>query len=153
MTTLGIIVFLTLLGFFAGRQAEKSHFTSIRKREKEFNHIPWSNVGRKVNPNDYLDSKFVSGNVVIAQDYFKTLVAGLVGLIGGRITTYESLLDRGRREALLRLRKEAIDWNADEILNIRFETSNIGMNKQGADSGSIEVFAYATAVKKNEVHT
>ena len=85
------------------------------------------------------------GNVVISVDYFKRFVAHLRMIFGGRVHTYESLLDRGRREALLRMQAEASDLGATMIFNTRFETSSI--SKGGRDSvGSVEVLAYGTAV-------
>jgi uncharacterized protein YbjQ (UPF0145 family) len=58
----------------------------------------------------------VSGHVVIAQDYFKSFLASLVNITGGRVTSYESLLDRGRREALCRMRESAKAWGCDQIV-------------------------------------
>lgn len=148
MIELGIFLGLLTLGYGVGTAVERSHFKSLRQREEELNSIPWANLGRKSDWSGCQDSKFVSGSVVIAQDYFKGFLAGLISLTGGRLGVYESLLDRGRREALCRLKEEAKNWGCDYIANIRFETSNIGMNKQGKATGSIEVLAYGTAIKK-----
>lgn len=147
MIYIGFFASLLILGFVVGSIIEKKHFQNLKQREQDLNSIPWSNRGKKDNYSDYSDSKFVTGSVVVAQDYFKSFVAGLINLTGGRVTSYESLLDRGRREALCRLREEAKAWGGDSVVNIRFETSTIGMNKGGDTLGSIEVFAYGTALK------
>ena len=69
-------------------------------------------------------------------------------IVGGRIKSYESLLDRGRREAILRMKKAAAELDADVILNLRFETSGIGqVTRKKGSIGSFEVLAYGTAVK------
>jgi uncharacterized protein YbjQ (UPF0145 family) len=47
----------------------------------------------------------VSGSVVVSVDYFKRFLAGLRTLVGGRVTSYETLLDRARREAILRCKE------------------------------------------------
>jgi len=61
------------------------------------------------------------------------------------MTSYESLIDRGRREAILRMKQEARKLNADYVFNIKMETSSI--SKGGGNSiGSVEVLAYGTAV-------
>ncbi|MGQ0547496.1 MAG: YbjQ family protein, partial [Betaproteobacteria bacterium] len=52
-------------------------------------------------------SRLVAGSVVIADDYFKSLLAGLYSFFGGPVRSYESLLDRARREAVLRMKAEA----------------------------------------------
>jgi len=54
------------------------------------------------------------------------------------------LIDRGRREALLRMKEWAPD--ADVFLNCRLETASISKG-EGKAIGCVEVIAYATAVK------
>ena len=48
-------------------------------------------------------SELVMGNVVISQDYFKRVAASLKGIVGGNIRVFEPLLERARREALVRM--------------------------------------------------
>ena len=86
--------------------------------------------------------KLVNGSVVISIDYFKRIYAGVINFLGGDVTPYESLLDRARREAVLRLKQDAL--GADEIINLRLETSSI--NKTSKNIGSVEVLASATAI-------
>ena len=59
------------------------------------------------------------------------------GLVGGRVSAYESLVDRARREALLRMKGQA--RGALEVACTRITTSNLG-------PGSVEAIAYGTAV-------
>ena len=88
-------------------------------------------------------AELVHGHVVISVDYFKQILAGLRNLFGGTIQAYETLLDRARREAVLRLKESCP--TANEILNLRIETSSI--SKGGGDRiGSVEVLAYGTAI-------
>ena len=67
--------------------------------------------------------------------------------MGGRILSYEKLVERGRREALLRLKDEAAALGADFVLNVRFETMTIARNRQGQGVTGVEVLAYGTAVR------
>ncbi|MCH6588380.1 MAG: YbjQ family protein, partial [Proteobacteria bacterium] len=83
--------------------------------------------------------------VVISVDYFKRFVAGLRMIFGGRVHTYESLLDRGRREALLRMQERAKELGANMIFNVRLETSSISKGARRS-VGSVEVLAYGTAI-------
>ena len=85
--------------------------------------------------------------MVIANDYFKAFVAGLRNLFGGKIRTYETLLDRARREAILRMKEEAQKLGADFVFNIKYETSNIS-GQYSKRLPVIEVHAYGTALKK-----
>jgi len=143
MEQLILFAILVALGYFFGQRAERKHFASIREREAAFRTLPTIMLKKPLNPEDIRDYKLVSGNAVIAVDYFKRLVASLVNLFGGRISSYESLLDRARREAMLRMKENA--GNAHEIINIRYETSSISKGAQ-QNIGAVEVLAYGTAI-------
>lgn len=142
-----LIVFLILLslGYGFGRYSEKQHYKSIFKREKELNNIPA--IAAKIPPfrRQDLNSQLVSGNVVISVDFFKRFIAGLRNIFGGRITSYETLLDRARREAILRMKEQAETLNAEFVFNIKLETSSIHKGR-GNSVGSVEVLAYGTAL-------
>lgn len=141
-----LIVFLVLLalGYGFGRYAEQSHYRSIIAREKRLNRIPA--VVTKIAPLDRpYRAELVTGSVVISVDYFKRFVAGLRNLVGGRVTSYESLLDRARREAVLRMKEEAEALGAMYVFNVKLETSSISQNARSG-LGSVEVLAYGTAL-------
>lgn len=142
---LGLVLVLLVLGYTAGTIAEKRHYRSILRREAEFNDLIM--IVCKTLPESAAAPKtrLVLGSVVISIDYFKKFVAGLRMLFGGRIHTYESLLDRGRREALLRMQESAKKLGADMIFNVRFETSSISKGARKS-VGSVEVLAYGTAI-------
>ena len=142
-----LIVFLVLLalGYGFGRYSEKKHYKSIFKREKALNNIPA--IASKIPPfrRQDLKSQLVTGSVVISVDFFKRFIAGLRNIFGGRVTSYETLLDRARREAILRMKEEAKNLNAELVFNIKLETSSIFKGRKNA-VGSVEVLAYGTAM-------
>ena len=145
-----LTLFLGLLGagYYWGKRSETRHLESLRSREKTLSQISWSSVGKKEDfSQNSLTGELFIGQVVIAQDYFKAFIAGLIGIVGGRITVYESLLDRGRREALCRLRESAKNVGYTSIVNVRFETSTVGVNKHNQAAGVVEVLAYGTGIK------
>ncbi len=142
---LGVLLVLLLAGYVFGRRAESRHYASIREREDQFRHVVVLNerfppAGRMGH-----NSQLVSGNVVVSVDYFKTFIAGLRSLVGGNISAYESLLDRARREAILRMQEAADSLGAELVINMKFETAQISGNA-GKGLGSIEVLAYGTAL-------
>ena len=144
MEQLIFFIVLIMLGYVFGSRAEAKHFRSIEEREQFWMTRPASTYKKVSDPRRTIrKSQLVCGNVVISVDYFKRIVAGLRNIFGGEIRVYESLLDRARREALLRLHESCGD--ADEIINLRLETSSIykGQRKQ---VGSVEVLAFGTAV-------
>jgi uncharacterized protein YbjQ (UPF0145 family) len=138
-------VVLLALGVLFGRLAERRHYRSILRREAEMRDliiVVSRTLPEAANPPG---TQLVLGSVVISVDYFKRVVARLRMIFGGRVHTYESLLDRARREALLRMQERARELGAAMIFNVRFETSSIFKGKRNS-VGSIEVLAYGTAV-------
>ena len=148
MIELGVLLTLLVLGYVFGQRAEKKHFKSIIEREKATLNVPIVTLKTPPPINRHnLHTELVSGNVVISIDFFKKFVASLKMLFGGKITPYESLLDRARREALLRIKEQAQLSNAFVVMNARIETSSISKNSRRKNSvGAIEVLVYGTAV-------
>jgi uncharacterized protein YbjQ (UPF0145 family) len=149
MEALIIIIILLVLGYSAGSITEKNHYKSIQEREKNTLHIPVVSMKKEehiLDPNRKVaHAHLVSGCVVVSIDYFKLVMASLRNLVGGNVRAYETLVDRGRREAVLRMKESAED--PDIIANVRVETSAIGQSADRGSVGSIEVFAYGTAVR------
>lgn len=147
MFEIAIFLALLFLGFVFGRFAEKRHFKSIIKREKDTLKVPVMTT--KSVPAQLTQCKtfLVSGNVVVSIDFFKKFLSGLKAMIGGRLTSYESLLDRARREAVLRMKESAINSGAKLVVNVRIETASISKHSSSRYSvGSVEVVAYGTAI-------
>lgn len=142
-----LITFISLiaLGYFVGSLTEGRHYQSIVRREKTFLHLPAVTFKNVYENKEIEKVQFVSGCVVISVDYFKRFLAGLRNLFGGEMKSYETLIDRARREAILRMKEEA--KGADIILNVRIETSSIGKSSYNRRTiGTIEAIAYGTAL-------
>jgi uncharacterized protein YbjQ (UPF0145 family) len=145
MADLLILMGLIALGYFAGSATERRHYRDIAKREEAFLHLPAVTFKSSPTLADAAESRLVTGCAVISVDYFKRILAGLRALVGGRVKSYESLIDRARREAVLRM-KEA-DPTADIIVNTRIETASISKGPTNRQSvGTIEALAYGTAI-------
>lgn len=143
-----VVLFFVSLGFIVGGLAEKKHFESLSQREKATEKLKVLNVGKKVTFTSEAESAFFVGSVVISIDYFKRMMAGFRLVFGGRVKAYESLIERGRREAVLRMKEQALGWGAEEIVNVRLETANIGEQFSGRQQlTAIEVVAYGTGVR------
>lgn len=144
-----LIIFLVLLilGYVFGQLAERRHYKSIIEREKQTLSMPVMTLKAVPEQLTRCRTHLVSGNVVVSIDFFKMFLAGLRSLLGGRLKSYESLLDRARREAILRMKESALADNAKVIVNVRIETASINKSsgrKNGV--GSVEVVAYGTAI-------
>ena len=144
----GLPILLLVLAYFIGSMIEKGHFRKIRKREEAVHGFPV--VSFDTMPDEWrADScTLVSGSIVISLDYFKRVIAGLRGLVGGRIKTYEPLLERARREALLRMTESAREQGYDAVFNVRLETSRLAnARRDGNGTAGVEMLAFGTAVK------
>ncbi len=137
-----------ILGYVVGSGVEKRHYESIRRRERRLMHIPLVNFSAGQPLPEAREVAFFVGSAVIATDAFKSFVLGLQNLVGGRVLAYESLIDRARREALLRLKEQAVEWGATEVLNVRLETSDVGSTDNS--NTSVEVIAYGTGLRQHQ---
>lgn len=125
----GIPIALLALGLFAGGYAERRHLRSLQQREaatrdmlvtqiKSFpGHVPGAN-----------SPQAIFAEVVIASDYLKTFLAGIRGFFGGEVRSYQTLLDRARREVTQRILEQARRQGYNAVCNLRLETADIGGN-------------------------
>ena len=71
------------------------------------------------------------------------------GLFGGRLHSYDVVLDYGRREVLLRLKRQAQQLGCSSIQNIRIETSMVQFAKNNkSKQASVEFLAFATGIRQ-----
>ena len=150
----GVISFLVLvfIGYSVGTITERRHFNSLKRREHDASQMRIMTIEEDFD-SSAADSKLVMGSVVISIDYFKRLLALVRNLLGGRVGSYESLVERARREALLRMKAVATAEGFDCIVNVRLETAAIGMRaNQKGQIGSVETIAYGTALKLSETN-
>jgi uncharacterized protein YbjQ (UPF0145 family) len=144
MWDIAVFVTLVVIGYVVGRILEARHYRSIRAREQELRDVMVfaSRFPPTLEP---LRQDLVAGSVVVSTDYFKRVVAGLQSIVGGRLKSYESLLDRARREAILRMKAEARGLGSTMIVNVKFQAFSIPGRKPGSLVG-VEMLAYGTAL-------
>ena len=146
---LGVPLVLLIIAYFVGTLIERNHYRSIRVRESKTRRMPVINFRRAPASWDIRDSGLVTGHVVISVDYFKRFLAGLRAIFGGRVKSYESLLDRARREAVLRLKEDARESGFDAVVNLRLETSRLASSRRdGQGIAGVEILAFGTGVKR-----
>lgn len=145
---IGLPILILMIAYFVGSHMEKKHFRSIREREAKLQGFPVVSFDTMPDEWRVSSSHMVTGSIVISLDYFKRVIAGLRGLIGGRVKTYEPLLDRARREAVLRMAEAARKQGYDAVFNVRLETSRIAnARRDGKGVAGVEMLAFGTAVK------
>lgn len=136
-----------LLGTWAiGGAVERRHFRQLRAREIRSRDFPLASTRDVPAGWQVLDCTLVCAGCVISLDYFKRFAAALRLLVGGRIPGYETLLDRARREAVLRMKESAHTAGYRAVVGMRLETSQVTAGRQRGTAG-VEVIAWGTALK------
>lgn len=142
-----IFIIITLFWLFFGKRVEKKHYISIQEREEKYKSIiVMSDKDLKRVKNNQSEWVLLIEGTVISIDAFKKLMAGFVNFFGWRMKAYESLVDRARREAVLKVKQRAYDGWYNVIANLRLETSSISKSTKNT-VGAVEAIAYATGLK------
>jgi len=141
----GVPLVLLALGFFSGRRVERNHLRQLDQREAQVRHLIVTNTKFIPPELGYRRAEILLGEAVIASDYFKNFVAGLRSFFGGELKSLETLMDRARREATLRVLEVAAAQGASAVFNLRLETSNIGAMQGKKQAPMAEVLVYGTA--------
>ncbi len=147
LLNLGLPLLVLLGAYFVGGAIERRHYRSLRVRESASHRFltitfPYVPPDREV-----VAAELVTGSVVVSIDYFKRFLAGLRMLFGGRISSYETLLDRGRREAIMRLKEASRNRGFHAVVNMRLETSRLANSRGDRGTAGVEVLAFGTAVR------
>ncbi len=132
------------LAFFTGFVFRNAHYQRIHEREDAT--IDQPAVTFRSLPDDRAveSATLARGSVVMSVDYFRHVLSSLKKLVGGELGYYSQMLDRARREALLRMKESVPD--ADIFVNTRLETTTL-IGKGDRPSGVVEIVAYSTAIR------
>ena len=144
----GLPFAIIMVAYLAGSWLERKHFASIIAREDDLHGFPLLTFEDLPPDWSVRSSELVSGSIVVSLDYFKRIIAGLRALVGGRVKTYEPLLERARREAVLRMADEARALGYHAVINVRLETSRLAnATTEGNGTAGVEMLAFGTAVR------
>ncbi len=141
---------LLVVGLLAGRLIERAHLRDLDTREEALGQkIGISNLDPAVSGQAVQVIGYVDGQAVIAADRFKIFVSGFRKIFGGEIRSLVTVMSRARREAVLRMLEEAQRLGADQVWNMRIETSSISRPEGAGQQQGVkaEVHAYGTAVR------
>lgn len=137
---LAMELILLPIGFFIGGAKERRHLRNLAQREAAMRQlVRLNNCKRVTDPENAQQSMALIGQVVIATDYYKTFTTRVRKFIGGEMKAMQILMERARREAIMRLLEQAHQAGATEVWNVRLNTCSIS-------AMSVEVIAYGTAV-------
>ena len=83
----------------------------------------------------------VSGSTIKTKNVGKDIGAGLKSLVGGKLGSYEKLMEEARVEAIDKMVAQAEAMGANAIVGVRFESTEV---MQGAS----EILVFGTAVTR-----
>ncbi|MEM8677823.1 MAG: heavy metal-binding domain-containing protein [Planctomycetota bacterium] len=143
--SIGVSFVLLMIGLVFGGAAERRHFRELQHREETMQHVLTTQVRVFLVPNpEGKTPRLVMAETVIASDYLKSFLGGLRKIFGGNIKSFETLLERGRREVTVKLKEQASELGYNAICNVRLTAANVG----GVGGGAVAMAAvqgWATA--------
>jgi len=148
MEQLLVPALLLALGFASGKAVEHLHYQDLAKRERRLRRLPVVTTRRVPAGWRVEDAALLTGTVVISIDYWKRFAAGIRQFFGGNVRSYETLFERARREAILRLKEAAAARGFDAVIGVRLESvelANQGANGKG--TAGVELMAFGTALR------
>ena len=132
-----------IAGYLAGKFVAAAQVASIEEGERSLPSILVTDLRTPPPGFDTEKAQLVVGESVVGTDYWTTFTAGVRSLLGGEVYSLNPLLGRARRQAKLRMLQQAARLGATAVINVRFETSDLG----GAGRAPItEIYAYGTAL-------
>jgi uncharacterized protein YbjQ (UPF0145 family) len=145
--SLAIVPVMLLGAWISGGILERRHLKNLLLLESGSRGVLAVTI-EDLPPDWHVEScELVMGNVVISQDYFKRFAASIKGIFGGNIRVFEPLLERARREALIRMKGVAHARGYDTIINVRIETATLASaRRDGKGTSGVEILAFGTAI-------
>jgi uncharacterized protein YbjQ (UPF0145 family) len=146
---LGIAFVLLVIGFGVGGWTERRHFRRLNERELMYKGVLITNLRSYPDSDQVSGGTLVTGECVIATDYFKSFVAKLKKIIGGELRVYLSLMDRARRESIIRLVENAKAQGCDAVCNIRYVSADVGGSTTERKAATmVAIIASGTAYRR-----
>ncbi len=144
-----IFILLMLGGYFIGGANERRHFRALQNREAAMVNLVTTQSKHFLDPKtDSEPPCLLVSEVVIASDYLKTFLAGLRNIFGGEVRSFETMIERGRREAVLRIQEQARQMGFNAVCNVRLNTATLGNRRAAMAAVICTATAYHSHVQQ-----
>jgi uncharacterized protein YbjQ (UPF0145 family) len=144
-----LILPLTLLAgaWAAGSWIARAHEKNMAQRQQQVAHIRTTDTRQWLEPDPTQPvCGLVTSEVTLGIDHFRGFLGRLKNIFGGEVRSYQSTLDRARREALLRLSEQAHAMGCNAIANVRVGFADISGNANMTKKASmVSILASGTA--------
>ena len=152
VSVLGVFLFPTL-SWALGRWYQGRLVRALNEQEKRTGNMLQSehylSTSSSMNAIGANGSTLLHVSICVGPSMGQMFFMWFKSLVGGRLASYDTVLDFGRREVLLRLKKQADEFGCSTIENIRIETSVISFAKnQKSKTSSVEFLAFATGIRQ-----
>ena len=137
------VLLVGLVGWFVAWWLERMNLRALAIREEELKHVDVeaSHISVPI-ATKAVTANILTGSIVLSHDMFRSLTIFITRVFGGNIKHYERLLVRGRREAIVRLKEDAIGKGFKRVVNLKIVTTRV----KTKGPSTIEVLAYGTGV-------
>ena len=139
---LALALGIGILGWFVSHLIERRHLARLEMREASLREISVTQTQAVPHGCSTADPALLVTSAVLSRGAFRMFIITLRKLLGGRVPGYALLVERARREALVRLKTAARERGALAIINLRLETTRISSKGMPV----VEVMAYGTAL-------
>ena len=135
--------------YLVGKHLEDTHLSDLEARERALAHMLVTDL--RAFPMMDAQPKppvMVTGEAVLAADAFKSWLLSWRSLFGGEAKSFRKLMDRSRREALMRLLEEAHRQGYNAVCNVRYDSADLTgvVSAQSKNAGKkVAILASATA--------
>lgn len=129
-----------------GPGVERRHLHELDEREAAVAGLVTHTFTRPLTVSGPVRPMLVTGTVVMGVDAWRAFVLWLVGIVGGEAPQIDRIMQRARREAVLRMKEQAGTLGAVEVVNVRLETSTISARQGNSGRGTGEILCHGTAL-------
>ncbi len=152
----GLIIFilyagipaLGLLGaFLAGNWIASRHDDDLTQRARAVADIRMTDMKLLIDPvNGPQPPSLMVSEVTLGIDHFRGFLGNLKNIFGGEVRSYQTTLERARREVIMRLLEQAHAQGFNAVANLRINFVDISGNATKArKASSVSIIASATA--------